>query len=145
MAVSKTVDVVQAVVDALNAGTFEMPFMAERFHHPEFALCKFTGLRVAVVLQGKTIVPISRAGSSTDYEVVVAIMKKIFGGANDKIDPVLSLADEVAGFFYGKTLPTSPVAVWVKTIHDPIFIEHYRAAGVFTSLVGLTFRTVDHE
>ena len=138
---SELIQLVDAVVAALNGGTFSMPFTAERHYQPLFDLAEMKDLHVSVVPRGIGVEQIARDKGAFDYRVDVAVQKKFAKGDAAELDPLVALAEEIAESFRGKRLPGMPGAAWVKTEHSPVYAqEHMQELRQFTSVMTLTFR-----
>lgn len=136
------IDIVDEVVEELNAGAFSLPFTATRGYLPRFELGDLETLRVTVVPKGLEIVRASRDARQHDYQLDVAVQKKL--GATDaaEIDPLMDLVEEVADYFDGRALDTDPVARCLTVENVPIYApEHMHEHRVFTSVLTLSFRT----
>jgi len=138
---SELIQIADAVVAALNAATFAMPFTAERHYQPVFDLAEMKDLHVSVVPRGKEVTQAARAMGTFDYKVDVAVQKKFVKGDAAELDPLVALAEEIAESFRAKRLPGMPDAAWVKTEHAPVYaLEHMQELRQFTSVMTLTFR-----
>lgn len=138
---SELIQIADAVVAALNAATFAMPFTAERHYQPVFDLAEMKDLHVSVVPRGTEITQVARAKGTFDHKVDVAVQKKFVKGDAAELDPLVALAEEIAESFRAKRLPGMPDAAWVKTEHAPVYAqEHMQELRQFTSVMTLTFR-----
>ena len=116
---------------------------AKRHYLPLFDLQDMKNLHVTVVPKGLAIQASGRSHNQHDYQVDVAVQKKLSTGDNEEIDPLLTLVDEIADLFRLKRLDSFPNAMWVKTENAPIYaIEHLDKFGQFTSVLTLTFRVM---
>ena len=137
---SVVVDVSEAVVGDLNAGSFSQSFTAERHYLPLYDLKALKTLRVTVVPSGNAIEAKARRTAQHDVEIDVAVQQKLADTDNAAVDPLMTLVEEIADHFRFKRL-TAPDAVWVKTENEPVYAqEHLDEYRVFTSLLTLTFR-----
>jgi len=136
-------DIAEAVKDALNGGTFSEAFEADRHYQPFFELKEMKALHVTVVPKGVAVVSGTRGKNQHDYEIDVAVQKKLDAADNAEIDPLMMLVDELADFFRFKRLEGYPLAAWVKTENAPVYArEHLEQMRQFTSVLTLTFRVV---
>ncbi len=134
-------DIAEAVKETLNAATFSQTVDAKRHYLPLFDLQDMQNLHVTVVPKGVAIQPGGRAHNQHDYEIDVAVQKKLSTGDNEEIDPLLTLVDEIADHFRLKRLDSFPNAMWVKTENSPVYaVEHLDQLAQFTSVLTLTFR-----
>ena len=70
MADSAVIQVADAVVASLNAGSFALPFTAQRRYRPTFDLAELDTLRVSVVPKGVEITNATRSASYFDCTVI---------------------------------------------------------------------------
>ena len=139
------IDIADAVVAELNGRTFSQPFTAQRAYLPVFDLKDMADLHVTVVPRGVEIVAAGRGQSQTDFTVDVAVQHKPADLANATLDGLMSLVNEIAGFFFGRRLSGDMSrAVWVKTANVPIYLpKHLEELRQFTSVLSLTFRVIE--
>ena len=139
-------DIADAVVAQLNATEFSQSFKANRSYLPRFDLAEMKDLHVTVVPKGVVILPGTRAHNQHDFQIDVAVQKKLATGADEEIDALMTLVDEIADHFRMKRLEGFegfPSAVWTKTEHAPIYAqEHLEQLGQFTSVMTLTFQVM---
>ena len=136
-------DVADAIVAELNAAPFSLPFTATRTYLPRYKLEDMKELHVTVVPKADTILPGDRAKSRHDFQIDVAVQKKLVTGDNGEIDPLMSLTEEIADYFRGKRLALFTSAVWGATDAGVIYApEHLEQLGQFTSVVTFTFRVM---
>ena len=137
------VDIADAVVAELNGHTFSQPFEAARHYRPQFDLAQMQSLHVSVVPKGVTSEIQSRARTQNDYQVDVAVQKKI--GEEADLDSLMALVEEIADHvrFKRLTLAGGGEAVWMRTENQPVYApEHLDELRQFTSVLVLTFRVV---
>lgn len=139
---STLVAIADAVTASLNAGTFGMPFTAERLYQPSFELADLAALKVSVVPKGVTIATASRDGSYFDCAVDIGIQKKIDPHEGDaEIDALVDLAEEIADHLRMKRLEGFPEAVWLSIEHEPVVApEHLEQQRALTSILTVTYR-----
>ena len=143
-------NVAQAVADALNGHEFSVPFTAERVALPEFDLAEMQELHMTVVPRQVDSEVLDRGRNTHDVKVDVAVQKKVASVANEEIDPLLALVQEIADFLNRRNLDLSPGpagqaggAVWKKTENSPVYSpEHLREMRQFTSVLTVTYRVV---
>jgi len=135
--------IADAMVAELNAAAWGLPFTATRTYLPRYKLEDMDTLHVTVVPKTDTVLAGDRGKSRHDYQLDVAVQKKLEAADNAEIDPLVTLTEEIADYFRGKRLALLPSAVWgtteVRAIYDP---EHLVELGQFTSLVTFTFRVM---
>ncbi len=135
------IDIADAVVSVLNADGFSEAFTAQRLYRPEFSLKDLTGLRFTVVPRSESIETSTRSTDQFDYEIDVAVQKKLATDTVEEIDDLVSLSELIGDRFRHVTLETAPKAYWVESeIRIPYAPEHLEQCQVFTSVLTLTFR-----
>ena len=136
-------DIAEAVKDELNDGEFSQSFSAERHYQPVFDLADMKDLRVTVAAKGIEIAAAGRSDTQNDYQIDVAVQKKIDTADIAVVDGLMALVEEIADCFRLKRLTRYAGAVWVATENTPIYLpEHFEQMRQFTSVLTLTFRVV---
>ena len=141
-------DIAEAVKDELNlgvaAGAFgAVQFAALRVNVPLFDLADLKAVHVTVVGRSFEQEPVSRADTSTDVEIDVAVQKKVGSVEPAEIDPLADLVEAVIVFFRNRRLAGKPDAMWRSTKNDMLYIpEHLDEKRLFTSVVTLTYRVL---
>ena len=134
-------DIADAVVTELNAGSFSVPFTAERLYRPDFELADMKDLRVSVVPHGLEMSAAGRALSQHDVQIDLAVQKKLDAADNAEIDALMGLVEELAEFL--RTKRQFGDAVWVRTENSPVYSqEHLGELRQFTSVLTATLRVV---
>jgi hypothetical protein len=134
------VQVAQAVTDALNTGTFSMPFTAQRLALPLFTLEEMQDLHVTVVPREVASSVLDRASDEDEVKVDVAVQKRAASVAVADVDPLLSLVQEIADFLNRRQMGD---AIWKKTENKPVYLpEHLREKEQFTSVLTVTYKLV---
>ena len=140
---SMCITIADAVTAALNAGGFLQPFTAARLYRPLFELKDMGTLHVTVVPRGLTIEPLDRGRDQHDYQVDVAVQKRLASENAAEVDSLMDLVEQIGDRFRHKVLETDPPAVCVKVENVPIYApEHLEQLRQFTSVLTLTFRVV---
>ena len=135
--------IAEAVKDSLNAETFSPPFTAERGYLPVFELKDMTTLHVTVVPRGLTDEPLDRTKNKEEYQIDVAVQKKLDAADAAEIDLLMALVESIWKHFRRGILPTTPKAFHVNTENMPIYSqEHLGELRQFTSVLTLTFRVM---
>lgn len=138
---SRIIRVADAVTAELNGHTFSLPFTAVRLYQPQYELQEMKALHVTVVPREILIAPLDRSRCEHDVQVDIAVQKKYTSGANDEIDPLMDLVQEIADFFQQRRLANLPEAIWIETKNAPVYApEHMQQFRQFTSVLSLTFR-----
>lgn len=136
---STILDIADAVVASLNAGTFAQPVQAERRYQPTFELPDLAELKVSVVPKAVTITNATRTDGYFDCAVDVGVQKKIADDA--EIDAMVNLVEELADHLRQKRLDDAPEAGFVSIANEPVFApEHLDTQRVFTSVLTVTYR-----
>ena len=139
---SAIIPITDAVVAALNSGTFSQPFTARRLYVPNFDLKDMKDLHVSVVPRGVELSTASRSLLQHDVQIDVAVQKKLPQDTTDDmavIDELMGLVQEIADVLravgrFGDTL-------WVKTENKPVYSpEHLSQLRQFSSVLTLTLR-----
>ncbi len=139
---SDVIDITDAVVTWLNAGSFSQDFTAERHYQPKFELAALSTLTVAVVPRSRDDEPFARNRNQLEVGVDIGVMHKPADLDNATLDALCDLVEEIIEYFHFRRLAGMEVA-WVKTVNDPIFApDHLRELRQFTSVISLTYRTV---
>jgi hypothetical protein len=136
---STILDIADAVVASINAGTFAQPVQAERRYQPTFELPDLAELKVSVVPKAVTITNATRTDGYFDCAVDIGVQKKIADDA--EIDVLVSLVEELADHLRQKRLDSFPDAAFVSVANEPVFApEHLDTQRVFTSVLTVTYR-----
>ena len=136
-------ELVDAVVAVLNAGTLGQPVSATRQYQPRFELPELTELHVTVIPKSVTVTQIARNRAAKDYQIDIGVQRKFEAGDAAAIDALMDLTEEIAGLFEFQPLAGYPDAVWIRTEYPTLFApEHLERLGQFTGVVTLTFRAV---
>ena len=134
-------DIADAVVQELNAGSWSLPLSAERHYRPLFDLADMAALHVTVVPKGVVVERADWSRSQFDYQVDVAVQKKVAAVDNATLDPLTALVQEVADFLRGRRLAALPAAMCVAVRNEPIYApEHLDELRQFTSVLTFTYR-----
>ena len=139
-------NIAEAVKVDLNSapeGRFSQTFDATRMYVPIYELPDMKTLRVTVVPKALGVTPTSRSESQHDYEIDVAVQKKLVNADAAEIDPLMTLVEEIADFFSARRPSTFRTAMCVGVVNEPIYsAEHIEQLRQFTSLLTLTFRVM---
>ena len=132
-------DLADAVAASLNAGSFGMPFTAERLHQPSFDLAELAELHVSVVPKSQTITNATRQHSFFDCAIDVGVQKKV--ADDSEVDALLDLVEEIADHLRLKRLDDYPTAAWLSIEHEPVVAsEHLDQNRQLTSVLTVTYR-----
>ncbi len=145
---STTIQIADAVVEALNGATLSQPVTARRHYLPEFELTEMDVLHVSVVPAELDEEIADRMRDRTEYKIHVAVQKRVGrqdppGIDTEAIDELMQLVEEIDEVFRHKPLAGFEQAHWIKTENKPIYDpKHLKEHGQFTSLLVFTFRMV---
>ena len=136
-------DIADAVVAELNGHTFSQPLAAVRHYRPLFDLAQMQDLHVTVVPKALAVERLDRTSHQEDYEIDVAVQRKVDAVDNTTLDPLTALVQEVADFLRGRRLAALPAALCVAVRNEPIYApEHLDELRQFTSVLTFTYRVV---
>jgi len=137
------VNIADAVVTALNAGSFSSGFAAERQYVPRFDLKEMRDLHVTVVPRSLVSENASRTLVKDDIEIDVAVQKKLTGDITAEGDALMQLVEEIAAHLRQTPLVGLTNVLLVRVANDPIYApEHWDELRQFTSVLRLTYRTM---
>lgn len=142
---SRIIDIADAVVEAMNAGTFSQAFTAVRAYLPQFDLKEMATLHVTVVPKSVASEMASRSAYQSDYQIDLAVQQRLASADESLLDPFMALVQEIADFwrFRGIRAAGRDFAC-VKVANDPIYSpEHLAQMQQFTSVLTLTFRCLE--
>jgi len=140
---SLTIDIADAVVAELVAGSFSQAFVPERRVLPEFDIADMHDLKVTVVPKAVEISGSSRSVCQYEVQVDIGIQKKLGTNLDVQVAELLDLVDEIADYLRRRVLQNTPWAVWLRTANDPIYApDHIAQQRVFTSVLTLTYRAM---
>lgn len=138
---STVIDIADAVVGAIQAGSYGEPVAVERKYRPTFELADLTQVQVSVVPRAVSITTATRDSSYFDCAIDVGVQKKVNADSADDIDALMTLVEQVADQLRMKRLDDAPEAAWVSIENEPAFAsEHLDQQRVFTSVLTVTYR-----
>lgn len=138
---SRITDIADAIVAALNAETFSLPFTSARFYRPIYEIKDLKTLRVTVVPRGDESEDASRSEVQHDIQVDIAVQIHVADMGLATLDPYMDLVEEIVDFIQAKR--TFGVGSWMQTDNRPIFApEHLSEQRTFTSIITVTLRTL---
>lgn len=135
---STIIDIAEAVVASLNAGSFDPPLGAQRRYLPKFDLPDLAELKVSVVPKSVTITNATRTSSHFDYAVYVGIEKKV--ASDVEIDALVNLVEQIADHLrHNRSL--TPTALFVSIANEPVWaLEKLDREHVFVGVLTATYR-----
>jgi len=141
MSDSVVVQVADAVVASLNAGSFSVPFVAQRRYRPTFDLAELDTLRVSVVPKSIEIANATRGRNQFDCVIDIGVQQKIDTDDTGAIDALMDLVQQIIDHLRKQQLDDLPEAAWLRIANEPVFApEHLDQQRVFTSVVTVTYR-----
>jgi len=139
--VSVILDIADAVVASLNAGSFALEFEAERKYQPVFELHDMQTLRVSVVPKSLAITTAARDSGFFDCAIDIGVQKKVNADDSAELDALMNLVEQIADHLRMKRLDDSPNAAWLGIANEPVFApEHLEQWRQFTSVLTVTYR-----
>lgn len=142
-------DITEAVKDSLNApdpGEFSVSFTAARKYLPTTSPDSIQSLAVTVAMKSDEAERSSRTDTMHTVAVDVGIQKRLTGtanpeaeAANDEIDALAQLAEEVAAHFDRGALATTG-ARFMQMRRSIVYFPDHMQQKVFTAVVTFTFR-----
>lgn len=131
----------EAVVAELNNEGWSLDFEAVREYRPRVTLADLQNLRVTVVPRSLVIEPSSRGEDIWEYQIDIAIQRKLSEDSSEEIDALTRLSQEIVSHFRHRRLAGLPSCVCVKVENDTISaVEHLDELLCFTGIVTLSFR-----
>lgn len=141
MADSILIALADAIVASLSAGTFSVPFQAERGYRPVVELPDLETVKVTVIPKSLTITAASRVDSFYDCAVDIGVQRKVNVDEPAELDALMKLVEEIGDHLRGRRLEGAPDAAWLTLENDPVFApEHLTEHRQFTSLLTVTYR-----
>ncbi|MBI5865594.1 MAG: hypothetical protein HZB38_14015 [Planctomycetes bacterium] len=138
---STVIDIADAVVGAIQSGSYGEPVAVERKYRPTFELADLTEVQVSVVPRAVSITTATRDSSYFDCAIDVGVQKKVNADQAEDIDALMTLVEQIADQLRMKRLDDAPEAAWVSIENEPAFAsEHLDQQRVFTSVLTVTYR-----
>jgi len=138
---STVIDVADAVVASLNAGSFGIPFTSARSYVPVVELSDLAELIVTVVPKSAEITTATRTSSYFDCTIDIGIQQKVNPDELSELDALADLAEQIVDHLRLESLDALPEAAWLSIANEPVFApEHLDQQRVFTSVVSVTYR-----
>ncbi len=138
---STIIQIADAIVAGLNAGSFAPPFTAQRRYRPTFDLAELDTLRVSVVPKSVEITNATRSASYFDCTVDIGIQQKVDADDAGAIDALMDLVQQIADHLRMQRLSSLPEAVWLRIANEPVFApEMLDQERVFTAVLTVTYR-----
>lgn len=138
------IDLPEAIVDELNAGSFSKAFTATRAAVPDFDRKDMDTLRVTVVPRTMTSAVLTRSDDNRDAQINIGIQQAVDGFTNAIIDPFLDFTEEILDYLNRKNLTVGTTTyLWQKSENAPIYApEHLKERRQFTAILTMTYREI---
>ena len=147
MSASTLISVCDAVVTALDAGTFSQAFTTTRSYRPYFTPADLDTLRVTVAPATLKSSILGRNQTMQEAAVEIGVQKHVAPDPatgqlpQTDLDNLMGLCQELQAALEFQTLSAMPAAMWVKTEFIPVYsFEHLDAQHIFTSVLRLTYK-----
>lgn len=135
-----TVDIADAILDALAAHAFSVGLTVARKYVPVLDLRDIDGVHVTVVPRSVGITNADRSRCANEVAVDVAIQRKLPAIATADVDPMMDLVQEIADFLTRLKLAAVPAASWLRIANTPIYApDHMQEKRMFTSVLTVTY------
>jgi len=145
MADATLIRIADAVVAAINAGSFTPAVTAARVYQATRELKEVGTMRCSVMPQAWRQSLAGRGEDRADYIVQLAIQKKLDpgGDVDAEMDTLMKLMQDLGAHLNRREL-TDIDATWVGTVNEPVWgpedLENLRQ---FTSVLTLTYRAIE--
>lgn len=144
MASHIAIDVADAVIASLNAGSFTPAVTAERTYTPERDLEELADMAVFVIPGAMTIEKETRTLNAYTIRIDVVILKKNISDSNAVLDEYMDLTMEIMEHFDRKDLTAGALAVkWMNVenelMYDPARLQNER---LFLARVSFSYLVV---
>ncbi len=124
----------------LNGGQFSQEFTAAARALPEYDLAQLKNLTISIVPKSAEIVNLTRAVTSLEIEVDIAVQRKVSKDLDGDVEELLKLVSELVKFVNRKNISD---AKFKKIVNEPIYSsEHLNEKRLFTSLITVTYSRI---
>lgn len=138
---STLTDIAQAVAGELAGGTFAVAFTPRYRDLVDFTPEQLAAVEVSVVPAGITTARHDRHRRALEYQVDVAIQKRVDPHSQAETFPLHQLAEDIDSFLFDRPLAAVPEARWLKSeLLTPAHPQHLDELHVFTSVARFTYR-----
>ncbi len=121
----------------LNTGQFSQSFTAAARALPEYDLAQLKNLTISVVPKSAEVINLTRAVTSLEIGVDIAVQKKVSKELDGDVEELLKLVSEIVKFVNRKDIAN---AKFRKVANEPIYSsEHLNEKRLFTSLITVTY------
>jgi len=139
---AEIIQIADAVVSYLNAGSFTPALNAVRSYLPTIELGDVATLRVTVIPRESDDVPETRTQRELTYKLDVGVQKKL--SSFDEIDGLMLLVESIIDSLWAsRQLPAMPQAMLRAIEHTTMYsADHLDQLRQFTSVFTVTYRVV---
>ena len=131
--------IADAMITDMRATTLVIPCVFERAYVPRSELEDAESTVVSVVYAGQRAIPDHRSAWRHEYDVDVAVQRKVNLDDNEALDRCSDLLDALVDFWKTRK-PTGYQANLIAIAHNPFVPEHLTEYKQFTGVVRMTFR-----
>lgn len=140
-------DIADAVVTALNAGTFALEFTAVRTLVPQVKLEDMSTLHVKVVPTTTRSRLVTRTATEREFIIDVGVQQKCDVDDDDVTDPLVTLCEAIEALLFGKVLTAGSKKAICIAVNDPAGRDaadysHASTLRQFTSVSHFTYKVV---
>ncbi|RMF99613.1 MAG: hypothetical protein D6741_08200 [Planctomycetota bacterium] len=136
---SQVVRLADLVTAELGATAFDLPCSVRREYRPRYEPKDLVTVQLTVVPRELNIEPAAASKTWWTCRIDIAVQKKL--AADEDIEPLIDLTEQVAEQFTNWRPADMPEAVCMTSTVDPLYAdEHLDALHTFTAVVELTFR-----
>jgi len=142
MSAAALIALADAIVAHLNAGTYSLPFTAQRSYQPIFDLAQAPETPVVTVIpKALEVKGATRLDSYFDCAIDIGIQQKVDADDSGILDGLMRLVEEIAERLRFQVLDAFPSARWLSIENDPVFApDHLAKERVFTSVLTVKYR-----
>lgn len=129
---SELIDLADHIAGELTSASLSQAIDVRRSYLPEYELQDRDAVLVTVIPKEVKMRPLTRSRQRWEVSIDVAVQQKLDSLANEAIDPLMSLTEEVADVLRGRERR-------IRIENRPIFAqEHLHEKRLFTSLITVT-------
>jgi len=140
------VQVADAVVAELNAGSFSESVAAVRSFLPEYDLKDLKALRVTVLPAGDDLSSESRGANRRLVRVEIGIQKRLPAGEEaeaEEMQALLLLLEEIKTYLAGRALAAQRAARWLSLENSPLYdLETMQEHRSFLSVLRVSYLAI---
>lgn len=137
------IDIADAIVAELQAGSFSEPLSISRRVLPEFELAELKALTVTVVPKSVQIANITRQSSSFDVAVDIGIQQKIEKDTDAEVTRLSGIVTELVSYLNRRPLSSLPNVQFKSISNDPVYVPEYLSQKrLFMSIVTVNYKVI---